>query len=290
MEFFLLNIKNPVKNFTKENLLPLVNFPKNELFRPHGISFYKSKNGKFLYVVNHREDNDTIEFFQFKDKKLYYVESYSDPLFTSLNNVVGIDERKFYVTNDHLVGHHSKMYIPETVLSGGFGVGFGSVVYYDQSQPIKFTTKASFIPYANGIESSADRSKIYVSEFSARGGMIKVFSRNFTNGDLTLLEDIPVLTPSPDNINRDEDGNLWIGAGARTLSSTIHFYDPIVNKAPFQVIKIAFDKNGNHVVTEEFLSLGDPSVASVASRFKEYLLIGFVCDKGLLHCVQKKKK
>jgi len=87
-------------------------------------------------------------------------------------------------------------------------------------------------------------------------------------------------TPCPDNIKRDEDGNLWIGATARTLTTMIHLYDPLVNKAPSQVIKITLDKNGNHTVTEEFLSLGDPSVSSTAARYKDYLLIGFVCDKG----------
>jgi len=46
-----------------------------EEFNPHGIGLWIGKNGKSLFVVNHRQDGHFVEIFGFKDNRLIHRES-----------------------------------------------------------------------------------------------------------------------------------------------------------------------------------------------------------------------
>ena len=84
-------------------------------FRPHGISLHVDPNGReTLFVVNHpgealfgdapagyRGPAHTIEIFDVAGNRLVHRARLTDPLLVRPNDVVAVDDTRFYFTNDH---------------------------------------------------------------------------------------------------------------------------------------------------------------------------------------------
>ena len=152
-------------------------------FHPHGISLYQSPNGvKKLFVVNHRNDGNFIEIFNWQDGILVHQESISNPLIISPNDVLAVGERAFYVTNDH-DEPLSKWRANKDLMQ----IPMGNVCYFDGKN-----TKmvADGFLYANGINQTKNGMRLYVAATS--GKKIKVFDRNLASGNLTLIDEIKV--------------------------------------------------------------------------------------------------
>jgi hypothetical protein len=50
--------------------LELVGYPTNEIFHPHGISFFETESGEqLLFVVDHRK-TEFVDIFEYKDNQL----------------------------------------------------------------------------------------------------------------------------------------------------------------------------------------------------------------------------
>jgi arylesterase / paraoxonase len=129
-------------------------------FHPHGISLFSNSNGrKFLFVVNHRNERNFIEIFEYVNDSLKHRESISHDLIISPNDVVGVGERQFYFTNDHNEKAGTWRYIKDLLT-----IGTGNVCYYD-GQTVQ-ETSVHGVKYANGVNVSLNRKKMYVAAAS----------------------------------------------------------------------------------------------------------------------------
>ncbi len=262
---FLLNLDDSIpKPINISGILPFD-------FHPHGISLYKAENGdKLLFVVNHRTDGQFIEIFNWNDSSLVHKESISNPLIISPNDLVAVNEKAFYVTNDHdeplsnWRGKKDLMQIP-----------MGNVVYFDGKN-----TKivADGFLYANGINKSNDGKKLFVAAVS--GGKIVVFDRNDNTGTLTKTDEIEI--HGADNIEVDKEGNLWAGCHVNLLAFLSHSKDQS-KLSPSEIMKITYVGKGNAKVESIYQNDGKPvSGSSVGAVYKNKLLIGTVFEDKVL--------
>jgi arylesterase/paraoxonase len=250
------------------------------VFRPHGISFFSKEGGDYLFVVNHRSDDDSyVELFQFKNDTLFYKKSFSDRLLFSPNDVVGVDSNQFYVTNDHGT-KKGKGRMAEDYLR----LPWSYLLYYNGAQ---FTKAYEGLTYGNGVNVSNDGSKLYVTHTTERE--LLTFSRNKQTGELKLLDKLN-LESGLDNIHVDDEGNLWIASHPKMLKFIGHAKDSI-NKSPSQVFKLTPATNGTDYTVEEiYLNEGEQlSGSSVAVQYKNELLVGVVFDHKVLRATLTKK-
>ncbi len=269
---YLLNLnedaKKPIKLTEK---LPF------DDFHPHGISLYKSLDGaKKLFVVNHRKTGDFIEIFQFTDSTLVHLESITDPLFVSPNDIVGVGERTFYLTNDH-DEENSSWRSKKDLLQ----IPMGNVCYYDGK---KASILADGFLYANGINVSLDGKKLFAA--ATTGQKIRVFDRDISTGNLTETDEIAI--KGADNIELDEVGNLWVGCHPKLLAFLTHSKDHS-KPSPSEIVKIDYKSKGNFTLKSVYLNDGKPvSGSSVGAVFGDKLLIGTVFENKILLCSLKK--
>ncbi len=244
-----------------------------EEFNPHGIGLWIGKNGKSLFVVNHRQDGHFVEIFDFKDNKLIHRESIESALMHSPNDVIPVGPSAFYVTNDH--GNSSEL---GRVVEEYLQLARSRVLYYDGTD---FRIVAEGLAYANGINLSLDGKTVYVA--ATVGQEVCVYDRDKGTGDLKLRHTLELGT-GPDNIEVDERGNLWIGCHPKLLTFVKYSKDP-EELSPSQVLKVTVQNPGSYTVDEIYLNSGDPlSGSSVAAVFKGTMLIGSVFDTCLLLC------
>lgn len=239
-------------------------------FAPHGISYYKKDGVYHLMVINHTVKGHSIEVFELSGQKLTHVRTLKHPTMVHPNDLVMLDENRFYFTNDHRyvkgLGRLAEEYL---------GLAISNVVYFDGQQ---YKEVASGIAYANGINYDQKRGLLYVA--SVRGFSVKVYSRK-DNGALDFIEDIPCGT-GPDNIELDKEGKLWIGCHPNLL----HFNAYAKSKkqfAPSEIIKITYQGTGNHTVEKIYVEDGqEMSGASVATVFGDLIFAGNVMDDEFL--------
>lgn len=239
-------------------------------FAPHGISYYKKDGVYHLMVINHTVKGHSIEVFELSGQKLTHVRTLKHPTMVHPNDLVMLDENRFYFTNDHRyvkgLGRLAEEYL---------GLAISNVVYFDGQQ---YKEVASGIAYANGINYDQKRGLLYVA--SVRGFSVKVYSRK-DNGALDFIEDIPCGT-GPDNIEFDKEGKLWIGCHPNLL----HFNAYAKSKkqfAPSEIIKITYQGTGNHTVEKIYVEDGqEMSGASVATVFGDLIFAGNVMDDEFL--------
>jgi arylesterase/paraoxonase len=140
---------------------------------------------------------------------------------------------------------------------------------------------ADGIAYANGINLSPDGRTVYVA--SPTGLAVHVYARDPNSGSLSFVESIDAGS-GVDNIEVDEDGNLWIGSHPKLLRFRAHATDPN-ELSPSQVLRISRGPEGSYVVSEVYLDLGDElSASSVAAVRGDRLLIGGIFDPHFLDC------
>lgn len=252
-------------------------------FHPHGIAFYQAADGeKRLFVINHTsETQSSVEIFRYSDKKLIHLESIEDTtLMTSPNDIIAVGKRQFYVTNDH-----GKVKGFSRQLEDYLRLPYAYVNFYDGK---KIQKVAEGINYANGINISNNGKTLFVA--STTGRKILVYDRNLANNQLKHKGSLHLAT-GVDNIELDENENLWIACHPQLLAFINHGKNA-ENKSPSQVIKI--DKqvweNLIHNKEEEiFLNDGKQlSGSSVAAVFGNRLLIGSVYEPHILWCTLEK--
>jgi arylesterase/paraoxonase len=242
----------------------------NKPFAPHGISMFQ-KNGKTtIAAINHTLEGEFIEIFTLVGKKLTHQRTLKNKQIFSPNDIVLLDENRFYFTNDHKYKEGIKR-LTEDYL----GVAVSNVVYFDGK---KFTEATDGIAYANGINIDVKRDLVFVA--SPRKFLIKVFQKN-ENGTLSFIEDIDCKT-GVDNIEFDEDNNLWIGAHPNLM----HFasYAKGDKKiAPSEIIKIQYTKKGDYKIDQIYMEDGtNMSASTVAAPFGNLILTGNVMDNHFL--------
>ncbi len=252
--------------------------PEKEI-HPHGISYYKSPEGQsFLFVVDHTDRKHSILLFRFKDDStIVQGRSYRDSTFiVSPNDVVAVDENRFYFTNDHGSPTHKGRNFEDYLQ-----LKRANTVFFDGKN---YSIAAKRIGYANGINLSRDKRELYVA--ATIGKSILVYERDTTTGQLALKNEISLDT-GVDNIEVDENGNLWVACHPKLLTFVKHANDTS-KLAPSQVFKISRDENGNFTSKEIYLNPGEQiSASSVAAVTGNILLIGPVLDGNILWCEMK---
>ena len=239
-------------------------------FAPHGISMLKTDSAYQVIVVNHMPSGHSLEKFIFNGDRLIHQKTFTDPSIISPNDVVLIDENRFYFTNDHKyttgIGRFIENY-------GGRAIS--NVIYFDGE---KYIEVANGIAYANGINYDARRNLLFVA--SPRGFLIKVYTTN-KNGTLHFIENIPCGF-GVDNIEIDHQGDLWVG-GHPNLMRFAAYAKGKKKTSPSEIVKITYKGTGNYLIKPIYLEDGsEMSAATVAAPFGDYIFTGNVMDKHFL--------
>jgi arylesterase/paraoxonase len=240
-------------------------------FRPHGMSLYRMGDGKQrLFVISHPEGEEhVIEIFeQNSENRFTHVGSVRDPLLVSPNAIVAVGPQQFYVANDKgdsgFLGR-----IAESL----FRTGLSKVVYFDGES---MRVAAEGLKSGVGMGLSPDGLTAYVAE--TLGKRVSAYTRNPLTGDLIFKQYIDI-DGSPDNINVDADGTLWIAVHAKLVDLIRHFGDA-THHAPTTVLR-----HDAGEITPIYVNDGSEiSAGSVGASFAERLYIGSITEPKLLIC------
>jgi arylesterase/paraoxonase len=235
--------------------------------RPHGISLFIDQAGvRHLFVINHPEDRATgeekIERYLEEEPGLFrHQETFMSPLITRANDLVAVGKRRFYVAQD---------------VDRKGGEKLTALVYCNGSD---YRIIADDIQSGGGINASADYGTLYIAETGAK--RVRAVGLDPSNGSVTTTQYIDLGT-SPDNIDVDEDGSLWVGAHSNVAALVMHFI--IGSKAPTQIVRI--DMGGTQPQVEEvYLNAGEQiSAGSVGATYANKLLVGSITDRKVLIC------
>lgn len=242
-------------------------------FHPHGLSLFRGEDGrKRLFVINHTLRNgDRVEIFDVGlGGALLHVDSVAFPEMTSPNDLLGVGPRSFYVTNDR--GFQDGVM---STLEAYLALPFSSLAYFDGQEG---RIVARGLTYANGVNMSADGSKVYVSEFLRR--RIGVYDRNAETGALKKAKSIGVNT-GPDNIEVASDGALWIGGHSKVFDFLKHAEDPAAI-APSHVIRVDPETGDRTDVLID--TAGVINASSVGAVSGKTLIVGAVFDDHVMVC------
>lgn len=248
----------------------LVGYPF-DLFRPHGVSLLETSGSQFVFVVNHR-GQDSVEIFERVGDSLHHRSSVQHPLLQEINDVHAVSSSSFYVTR--FLRHHpgTFMNLVETTLRMPWGYVAYCIVQNSTSVDCKIALDGLRMP--NGIHGNG--SFFFVIETLADA--LLVLRRH---GDNTLSRSSTVpLGSACDNLDLDDEGNLFTACHPKTLSFMLHSKDHS-RPSPSQVLKIA----PNGTVSELFMSHGDDLPASSAALCHGgTVYIGSVFGDGVLAC------
>jgi len=258
-----------LKNDTYQPIHLTANFKKS--FAPHGISIKKMDSTYTVLAVNHTNKNThTIEVFELHGKDLVHKKTLEHKLMVSPNDVVILDENRFYFTNDHKYTEGISRLFEDYG-----GLSLSNIIYFDGEN---YKEVANGIAYANGINFDAKRNLLFVA--SPRKFLVKVFKVNADNS-LEFIEDIDCKT-GVDNIEFDTEGNLWIGSHPNLL----HFAEYAKgNKdiSPSEITKINYKDKGDYTIEQIYMNDGSKmSASTVAATFGDLILVGNVMDKHFL--------
>lgn len=253
-------------------LTPHLNFE----FNPHGISIFESEDKTiYLYAVDHAGHSHAIRLFKYDPAgKLIFLRKFiHDDFMISPNDVLAIDENRFYFTNDH-----GSLREPGRTIEEYLQLRKSNVVYFNGTD---FKIVANKIGYANGINMSRDGREVFVAATVDRS--VWVYDRDAVSGNLHLKDQI-FLNTGVDNIELDDEDNLWIACHPKMLSFVAHSKD-LSKPSPSQVVKVWRDESGQYQHKEIYLNGGEElSASSVAAVWENTLLIGPVFDDHLLRC------
>lgn len=243
-------------------------------FRPHGLGLLTTEGGeKYLFAVNHRTEQDTVEAFRIESDGLRHIESFHSAYFRSLNDVHPVSERTFYVTVDHgLDGYWGRL--AEEFLP----LRKSSVLYYDG---ITAHTATDGLRYANGITGNRERGQVYVADSLDR--TVTAYTPDAETGALERISSVD-LGSGLDNIDVDSEGTLWVGAHPNLLQFLSYVDDKNV-LSPSQVLRVALTPEGEWKWKEMLLLDGEYlSGSSSALRWDGKVIVGSVLDQRFLIC------
>jgi len=258
-------------DLTDTNYQPIVltkNFEKP--FAPHGISIFKKDSSYTVAAINHTKEGEFIEIFELIGRELTHQKTLKNERIFSPNDLVLLDENRFYFTNDHKY-KEGILRLAEDYL----GLAVSNVVYYDGEN---YSEVADGIAYANGINYDVKRRLLFVA--SPRDFLVKVYQKN-EDHTLTFIENIDCKT-GVDNIEFDTENTLWIGAHPSLLDFNAYAKgDKAI--APSEIIKINYIEKGNYNLEQVYMEDGSTmAAATVAAPYGNLILAGNVMDAQFL--------
>ncbi len=235
-------------------------------FAPHGISLLKKDSVLYIMAVSHTSRGHTLDLFSLSKGSFQHQATFDDPAIVHPNDVVLIDENRFYFTNDHRYVEGFGRFIEEYS-----GASWSNVIYFDGNE---FLEVAGGIAYANGINYDRKRELLYVA--SPRKFLIKVYSV-LEDGRLMFVEDIDCGT-GVDNLELDQYGRIWTAAHPDLLHYTAYAKGK-KEYSPSEVIRINYESNGNFDVKPVYVEDGSLlSASTVAAPYGNMVLVGSVLD------------
>ena len=262
---YFLDLKQPVSTPR------LLTGDFSQPFYPHGISMIRLDSAHYkIYAINHVDREHSLEVFHLYGDSLVFSETLKDRAMLSPNDLVALDESRFYFTNDHGFAGGWKKFMEEQL-----GLAVSNVVYFDGNS---YREVAGGIAYANGINYDRERNLLFVA--SPRRFLVKVYQTS-KNGALQFIENIPCGT-GVDNIEFDEEKKLWIGCHPNLLGFAAYAAGK-KDKAPSEIITIDYRSSGDYSINSIFVDDGAlMSAATVAAVLGEKILTGNVMDKHFL--------
>jgi len=254
----------------KNEVLVRTGEPKDFKFFPHGIDLVRDYNGKLmLYAVNHQPDEkrniNSVAQYELKGDTLFFINNYINKLIVSPNDLTGLPDGTFYVTND---SKHTK----------GVGLLFEKLFQTRRSTIVYKNAKDEFLiatrrlAYANGIANRED--KVWIA-CTFKKDLIE-YSRN-ADGTLTKERSLPGIK-GMDNISHY--GNSLVIASHTDFKKFLKHVKASENKSPgvVSVFNLA-DNTVLHIYTTDGKEI---SANSVALTHKDILYIGQVFDGFVL--------
>ena len=252
-------------------------------FHPRGCSLYCGASGaRRLLVISDRAAADhVVEVFDVDGDQLRPVRTIVDTEhLISPNDLVALDGDRFYVANDH--GARSLLL---RSLEDLYGLPWSTVAFWDGS---RCHTVARGIAFANGIALDPTRGRLYVA--ATRSKKIHAYTWNASDPARELTDFDPIDLPGcPDNLEWDEEGNLWIGADPSFVKLALYAAG-MSPTAPSLVLRLRFDGETSPRVEEVWRDdtgevISASSVAAVHGRGPvRRLLIGQPFGNHVLDC------
>lgn len=242
-------------------------------FHPHGISLWHGPDGEArLFVINHKQSGEhEVAIFDVGAGGLSLRESVTYPELLSPNDLVASGPRLFYASNDR--GYREGWM---ATLEAYLQLPLSSVSYYDGTSG---SLAAKGLRLANGVNMSADGTKVYVAECLNRS--LRIYDRDLTSGALTDRNEVIDLDSCPDNIEVAEDGKLWIGAHPKVFDLLAHGKDK-TKLSPSQVLRV---DPATHAVDEVYLESGAAlSGVSTAAVAGDKMVLGAIFEEKVLVC------
>jgi len=268
-KIYLYDVKTPEKR--PRNLLITGAKFYPAIFRPAGLSVWETAEKTFVYAVNTYNSEIYVFELNIEKKSLTFIKSLSHPWLTNPNNIILVDDAKFYVTNFF---SFSTSFMANVELA--LQLPLGSVFYYDGKE---FVEVLNHLKGPNGVAISPNKEYLYVALHVSE--QLRVYK---INDPKNLTQVMQISIPSGlDNVNCDEEGRLWIGAQQILIQTLFHLHDPITWIAPSQVLKVSFDADHKTFAIEEVYS-DDGNLlraSTVATVYKKTLLIGTLYDKAM---------
>ena len=249
----------------------------SQTFLPHGISLYIGEEGHdVLFVINHAKGEHNVDIFDLVDGKFSHRTTISNVLITSPNDLVAVGPDSFYVSNDHKYLQGMMRTIEDYMR-----LELSNVVYCKGAD---CNIAATGFGYANGLNVSPDKKTIYLATTVEK--TLFIFNRDLKSGRLKLEEKI-VFDTGLDNIEIDQQANLWIGAHPQLLKFVAHAGDKS-KISPSQILRLTPKPQGGFLLDEVYLNRGEElSGSSVGAVRDGRLLIGSVFEPKILDCKLK---
>lgn len=243
-------------------------------FRPHGLSLLKQPGQPArMFAISHPANGiHTVEISE-QDTGGGFVprETVRDPTFVHPNAVAAVGPKQFYLVNDRPSQGKWRERLDLLTRSGK-----ATLVFHDG---VKARVLVDDLAWPAGLAVSPDGTHLYVGEALAKA--LRVYRRQ-ADGAL-VLERTVTLDASPDNLDVDADGVVWIAAHPRLLRFLAHVRDPR-ERAPTQVLR--FDpRQPDAGAVQVFADDGARiSAGTVAAHWRDEFLIGALLDKKVLIC------
>ncbi len=273
-KLFQLNL-----NATDEPLASLIETNYPEKFHPHGISLVKLKGKSLLYVISHSNLEDpthTIEVFQIEKGKLTHIETIRNETLISPNDLQVIPDGRIFVSNDRGEGSMFR-----SVIDGLFGIKRSRISYFDGKKWKLFENPVTF---GNGILYRKIMDKEYLYRAATTPEKIYKYEM-IQNGGETELKEVKVFSydAGPDNLEEDEEGNIYFAAHKSIFRFLKHKDDPNY-PSPSQIF--VMDKNEN---TKEIYANDGTEIPSSSTglKYKNKLYISQVFNPFILVCPLK---
>ncbi|MCC8376102.1 MULTISPECIES: arylesterase [Photorhabdus] len=245
-------------------------------FFPHGIDVWQQEGNTWVYVVNHRHQEDRIDVFRFERAamRLIYQPALSRSVGKNINDISVIDKTRWLLTRDHaysgLLGRiedYLRLPLARVLLIDDSGVH----------------TLLDGLHFANGIYYDRQRERLYVAETTS--GAVSSWAWQ-PGGTAPMLLSRATGLHGVDNIMPDEKGDrLLVAAHPQLLKLAAYQKDAQV-RSPSLVWQLAIASNGEAERAQVIHQSHGQMLAaiSVAAPLADQVVMGSVFDNGLLMC------